>query len=215
MAVAIIVPAGVSGGPYQIVGLTSGGAGATTTFDPSNKSTHITLSGGNLVSTSGAGSSNSTAVRSVASHSTGKFYCEFTLTSGTPGGNDGCGLCNGSFVIDGGSFLGNNSNSCSYFNGGSYFGISGAAAAPGSQSSGDIIGMAVDAGAALIWFRRNGGQWNSDGLANPATGAGGGTFTISGALFAAVEGEVSGDTWTANFGGSAYANAAPSGFGNW
>lgn len=33
MAVAIIVPAGVSGGPYQVIGLTSGGGGASVTAD--------------------------------------------------------------------------------------------------------------------------------------------------------------------------------------
>lgn len=192
----------------------SGGGGSFTTFDPSNKSTHITLSGGNLVATSGAGSGNATSVRSVASHTTGKFYCEFTLTTGSAG-SDGCGICNSSFVFDGPAFLGGNTAvGGSYFNDNSINGIAGITGA-GTFTSGDVIGMAVDVGAALIWFRKNGGLWNADAVANPAIGTNGGGVSAAGALFAAVEGEVSGNVWTANFGATAYAQTPPIGFGNW
>jgi hypothetical protein len=193
------------------------GGGTTTTFNPSNKSTHITLSGGNLIATSGSGSGNATAVTSIASHSTGQYYAEFTLTnSASGGGNDGVGLCNSSFVPDGGSFLGNNANSLAVYGDSSAFNCSGVIIP--TYTTGDIISMAVDLGAGLVWFRKNAGDWNTHPTGDPATGVGGGvigTPPITGAIFAAVEGEANGDVWTANFGGSSYVHSVPSGYSNW
>ncbi|WP_179874222.1 GDSL-type esterase/lipase family protein [Rhizobium sp. L43] len=37
----------------------------------------------------------------------------------------------------------------------------------------DVIAIAFDADAHLVWFRRNSGNWNGDALADPATGMGG------------------------------------------
>jgi hypothetical protein len=85
--------------------------------------------------------------------------------------------------------------------------------------AGDVIGIAVDLNARLIWFRRNGGNWYVDAAANPTTGTNG--VTIAGVLaYAPVvtfggSGTVANDAFTANFGQSAYTTPAPSGFGNW
>jgi len=87
-----------------------------------------------------------------------------------------------------------------------------------SYASGNTVGMAVDIGAGLIWWETNGGNWNNSGTANPATGTGGITISVTGALFAGVGGGFWSGThtqWTADFGATAYANAAPAGFGNW
>jgi hypothetical protein len=43
----------------------------------------------------------------------------------------------------------------------------------GVSSDGDVFGFAVDLDADLIWVRRNTGNWNASGTANPATGVGG------------------------------------------
>jgi len=68
-----------------------------------------------------------------------------------------------------------------------------------------------------IWFRQNGGSWNNDGSANPATNTNGITITVSGALYVCAEMNSNNvaSAITANFGGSAYGTAAPSGFSNW
>ena len=82
--------------------------------------------------------------------------------------------------------------------------------------SGDVIDMAVDITNRLIWFRKNGGNWNNSGTADPATGAGGVTYAaITGAVFAAIETRTAGMTVTANFGATAYGYAAPTGFSDW
>ena len=40
-------------------------------------------------------------------------------------------------------------------------------------ASNDVIGMAWDTSAKLVWFRRNNGLWNNDAAANPQTGTNG------------------------------------------
>lgn len=137
------------------------------------------------------------------------------MTTAGPAGFDACGASNASFVVDAGSFLGSTAaNGFGVYNDGSGIGL-GTNPGLGTFTTGDVIGMALDVGSALAWFRKNGGLWNNNAGADPATGSSGASFTASGAIFPTVEGEHSGDVWTANFGGSAYANAAPSGFGNW
>jgi hypothetical protein len=81
------------------------------------------------------------------------------------------------------------------------------------------VGVAVDLTNQLIWFR-NGqtNRWNASNTANPATGAGGISFTPSSGLFpmGSIDVNSSGDqVVVANFGASAFAWAAPSGFSSW
>ncbi len=75
-----------------------GGGSSTTTFDPSNKGSNITLSGGNLIATSGSTGTPNTSVLSVASHSTGKFYLEWKWTNVSTG-QDGFGVANSSYLV--------------------------------------------------------------------------------------------------------------------
>jgi hypothetical protein len=83
----------------------------------------------------------------------------------------------------------------------------------GTINPGNVIGVAVDFTAHLIWFRiAPSGNWNGSGTANPATGAGGLNISaLSGALFPLFTGG-SGDVCTANFGASAFSGTVPSGF---
>jgi hypothetical protein len=86
----------------------------------------------------------------------------------------------------------------------------------GLRALGDIYGVAVDLSSRLIWFRRNGGNWNMSAPANQATGVGGISFTAgSYTPKAAFASSTSGQVAVANFGATAYANAAPSSFNNW
>ena len=86
----------------------------------------------------------------------------------------------------------------------------------GAIGGGDLIGVAVDLDARLAWFRKNGGNWNGSASYDPTTGAGGAGIG-PGAFAPCVRFTAAGsaDNMTANFGTTAYANAAPSGFGNW
>ena len=89
-----------------------------------------------------------------------------------------------------------------------------------SVTAGDVLGVAVDVGAAKIWFYApSTGHWNSAviGSQNPATGTGG--FSTSGIgtpLYAAigVYAEAT-SAATINFGASAFAHTPPTGFSSW
>jgi len=86
----------------------------------------------------------------------------------------------------------------------------------GAVSAGTNYGFAIDLTNRLVWAHKNGGLWNLNASANPATGVGG--FTIAEGDFAPLvymSSSGGGDFITANFGATAYAYTAPSGFVNW
>ena len=86
----------------------------------------------------------------------------------------------------------------------------------GNRASGDVIGMAVDLDARLIWFRIApsgpwNGTWNSTGtppVQNPAIGSGGIALPAGTMIpFCAFSG--SANVFTANFGATAFVGAIP------
>lgn len=188
---------------------------ANTTWNPSDKTANITLSGGNLIATF----SNNFIGGARAAHSqtTGKYYFEVTANQMNYGGG-GIGMANAtidmtsvvpSTVATGTTGL-RTSNGSIYVNG-----VAGPALAP--ITAGMVICVAVDLGARLIWYRQGAaGQWNGSGAANPGTGVGGVTLTSLGggslAAFPWFSSGNNGDKATANFGDSAFVGAVPSGF---
>jgi hypothetical protein len=188
-----------------------------TNWNPSDKGSGVTLSGSNLVATFGEAFGTHEAVRSVASHSSGKFYAEFTAT--TVVGDSQIGVGDSGFDVTGSpGYLGGSANSLGYSSSGAVFQNNGSTVATYSTyTSGDVIGMAVDFGGQLIWWRVNAGNWNNNAMADPATGANGlSTASIgSGPFFAGTSGNGGSGVTTANFGASAYAHTPPSGYGNW
>lgn len=204
-------------------GPAAGGGGGTTTFDPAHLGSEFTLSGGNLIATDGAVDTfNFNVARSIASHSTGKLYNEFIPTGGSwPDAYDASiGITNASTSVN--VKLGNDTNSFAYYNNEGQIFINAVGVGPTLPPyvSGNVVGMAVDIGNLLLWLRVAGGNWNGSSTANPATATGGislSTMTGGGPFYAAAVSFTNDPNpiWTANFGGSAYANAAPSGFGNW
>jgi hypothetical protein len=85
----------------------------------------------------------------------------------------------------------------------------------GAVAVNDVIGVAYDGDNSLLWFRKNGGNWNNDGSANPATGAGGVFATIRQGYtpyVAFIAGGPSTDVMKGNFGATTFANTPPSGF---
>ncbi|MBB4860385.1 lysophospholipase L1-like esterase [Novosphingobium chloroacetimidivorans] len=86
----------------------------------------------------------------------------------------------------------------------------------GTSTTGDVIGVAFDATAKRVWFRKNGGQWNGSATANPSTGAEGVDFSfltdpnISAAV--SIVGANNGSQVTSRFAGSQMTGALPSGF---
>jgi uncharacterized protein (TIGR02217 family) len=184
---------------------------ANTTWNPSDL-LNVTLSGGNLVATpTGQG-----LVRSVDSLASGKFYFEIAMAGANAGG------C----VLGMATAAGNLSTlvltgvASAILNGQGTVNVNGTnlgGGLLGPSVSGTPFCIAVDLGAKLIWFRNGAsGNWNGSGTANPATGVGG--FSIASlvnpglGLFACCGATGVNVAMTANFGGSAFTGAVPSGF---
>jgi hypothetical protein len=185
-----------------------------TTWNSADKSSIITLSNGDLTATAGA-LSGSNSVRTVAGKSSGKYYCEFS--SLVVGGNLFIGAANSSLVVESGGFAGQAADSFGYYSVlGDVFLNSGSIGTVATYTTGSLIDMALDLDNARVWFRKNNGNWNNNGSANPATNTGG--FDISGLdagpYFVIWTCGAFGDTITANFGATAFAHTPPSGFGN-
>lgn len=186
-----------------------------TTWDSSKKSANITLSGGNLTATN-SDAINYNSVGSIASFTTGaKRYWEITIGGAFTSGANGFGFGNASFTwtpASGTIYLGH-SNSAGFWNDGVYIGTSLVLSWSSGFTSSSVIGIAVDFNNTRAWWRVGAGNWNNSGTANPATNTGGVDISsVTGALFAGWTSYGVSDVVTANFGGSAFANAAPSGF---
>jgi hypothetical protein len=176
---------------------------ANTTFNPSDKTSSVTLSGGNLIANS---ISTSQGVRAIDWQITGKFYFEYTYDSGA---SPLFGLSSRSTNVD---FSGG--SQCYVRNSGLIFvneistGIS-----LGSIATTNIVCIAVDLSARLVWFRKQAaGLWNNNASANPATGVGGIAITLGLGIPAAPHVGLPVAQVTANFGDTAFSGAVPSGF---
>lgn len=184
-------------------------APVTTAFDPATKSPNVTLSNNNLTIT---GVTNG-AANSTVSKTTGQYYCEFSIIVAT--GVQGIGLTNATAGTT--TFPGVDFNGVGWITDGRTLLNNANVASIDTWGGGSTLRIAADLTAKLIWFQRDAGFWNANASANPATGVGGTSFaTVSaGPYFIhAYCGNV-GIQYTANFGNTAYTQAAPVGFGNW
>lgn len=167
---------------------------------------NATLSNGNLRATIGSGNGG---VRGGVSKTSGKYYWEYTYTTlNSNSFTTGLALASGSLTnpTTGVARL-------NRLNGNIFVNSLDTTMTLGTIPPAAVVGVAVDLGAQLIWFRvAPAGNWNGSGTANPATGVGGASIgTISGPLFPLMSG-ASGDAVTANFGASTFSGTVPSGF---
>jgi hypothetical protein len=191
-------------------------AGATTTWNPADKNANLTLSGGDLIFTQGA-FNDYASLRSVASASSGKKYWELTATTIGGAALTVEGFGNSTMALN--TYLGANTNSMGWVGDGRVLLNDVTVTTIQTWAQGDTLCFALDLDNSKVWFRTNGGNWNNDviGNQNPATNTGGASLSgiASGPYFVMAQGHATGDSMTANFGATAYAQTAPSGFGNW
>jgi len=161
-----------------------------------------------------------TGARSTATKTTGKYYFEFT-GGGNPSTQGQVGLIRSTSAY---GDTGGGSNGCFWFitfGPGYIYSNNGAATVNMAVSTtpSDRICCAIDLDARLVWFRKNGGNWNNSGTANPATGIGGlavqATIALAPFVYFDVAAGTTSDTCTINLGATAFAQTAPAGFGNW
>jgi hypothetical protein len=195
----------------------SGGGGAATTLDPSNKF-GVTLSGGNLVATSGSVTAdNKNAARATVSHSSGKYYVEAVCHPNQVITTfNSIGIVNSTFAFGTDSFMAGAHAINWRDNGDIQATDNGVYAAFSSSWFADpsTLGFAIDIDNKLVWGTLDGITWTNSGV--PAAGTGGTSITITGTDFWFCVGLAEKScAFTANFGGSAYTFTKPTGFSNW
>jgi hypothetical protein len=183
------------------------------TFD-GTPSASVVVSGGNLTVTHGS-TGNGVGVASTLTKTTGKFYFEVRSVTSVSNTN-GIGIK----VFSGGAFsdvVANFTNGFGILLGPTtsniYNNTVNTGKNLGAQAVGDIYGFAIDLTARLGWIRKGAGNWNADAAADPVTGANG-VAILAGALSPMVRftNGTATDAFTADFGQSAFAFPAPSGF---
>lgn len=183
---------------------------ANTTWNPSDKTAGVTLSGSNLIGTFSAVGLQQ--CRSVDYQVTGKFYWEYTFTNAT---NNACGIARGS--VSGLGTAVATSVGAAFVNSAGSLNVDGAGvAALGAISNGNVVCFALDLDNRLIWVRLGAaGNWNNTVGANPATLTGGLAIPFGGGVpaYCVMSGNNANPSGaiTANFGDSAFTGTAPGG----
>jgi hypothetical protein len=189
-------------------------APTATTWNPSDKSSTITLSGGDLIAASNTGATIG-GVRGSRSITTSKAYCEIKATYAIIT-DDFIGVAPAAKSLTTTSGVG--SAWVDIFGGWMYINSGANSGNIGNFNSGDVLCVALDMSNKRLWFRRNAGTWNNSGTADPATNTGGfdvsALFTSAAAFPIAVLVDT-GPTDTLNAGASAFAQTMPSGFVAW
>jgi hypothetical protein len=161
--------------------------------------------------------------RSTSAHSTGKWMVEFSnvLWQDASGTWTILGGGNSSWSSTGTDTLGNEANSFGFRMDGSVF-VAGVQTPGGFAGFGTPVSpiatfdLCIDLDNRMIWGRQNGGNWNNDPAADPATNIGGFSIAaVTGDIYAAASSVNAGDTITANFGATGFTYAIPAGFAAW
>jgi hypothetical protein len=161
----------------------------------------LTLSNGNL---DGSGSVIQGHAPSTIFASSGKFYCEFTLT--TYQGDTGVGVA-ASIANPGEDWIGEQAYTVGYLADGRVF-QSGSSTSYSSYAAGDVIGAAFDVATGKVWFHKNGVYLNSG---DPAAGTGQ-VKTISGGYSLGFTFRSVGGAGSFNFGQQRFKYPMPTGF---
>jgi hypothetical protein len=187
-----------------------------TTWNPSDKSANFNLSAGNLTaaSTSGAGG----GVRGINGRTSAKIYFEILYVSVAGGASSAAGIALSS--ADLALWMGNGLGGiCIFDNGGIFRNGASVGVNVGSVTASKRHCIAVDMTAKRFWARVDAGIWNASAGNDPATGVGGidisAVFTAGLNAFPAYGASFSGNSCTANFGATAFAQTIPSGFVSW
>lgn len=164
---------------------------AYATWNPSDKSGVITLSGGNL---SASQTATSALVRATLGKSSGKWYWEVLPTSAA----NLIGIARASASLT--QWCGQNTNSWGYYSAdGRIYTNNSPGSTNAAYASGNVIGLALNMDAGTLTFYKN-------GVAQPY-----GVSGLTGTIYPAW-GDNSADSCTANFGASPFAYTPPTGF---
>lgn len=181
-----------------------------TTWNPNNKSSTETLSGGNLITTS-SGIGTVAATRVLTSLLS---YFEVDVTTLT--GVIAVGLVNFSYNTASGNILGTDANGVGFKSSGAVVINNATVTTIQTYTTGAKVGVAVNLSLGLIWFTTNGTTWNNAviGSQNPVGNVGGislATMTAGGCLPAA-GGSLTGAVLAGVFSTGSFAYTPPTGY---
>lgn len=182
---------------------------ANTTWSPTDKESGTVLSGANLIATASAGGFG--WVRAAHSLASGKYYWEVVATTFNNGASS-IGVATPSAVLSSGLTV-SGTTAVTQLNGVITVSGSNSGSNFGTISAGTRICIALDLDGHLIWYRLGAaGNWNNSGTANPASASGGISVPLVAPASPAAFLRAANETYTANFGDSAFTGAVPSGF---
>jgi hypothetical protein len=199
------VPSGfTSGFPAQVL--------AHATWNPSDKTSSVTLSGGSLTATLVNGTQG---VRSTKAMTSGKAYFEISASTWAGAGSPPVGIANTTAALSSMSSSGSVGAATVIPAGNIYVNGSVTGVSIGARADGDVIGIAADLTNSLIWFRvAPAGNWNGNATYAPGVAGGVSFSAITGATIcpvAAVQLSIQ-CVFTGNFGDSAFSGTVPSGY---
>jgi hypothetical protein len=144
-----------------------------TAWNPTDVSTNVTFSNSDATAT--LGSNDTRVTKSMVCHAAGKRYAEFVIDEyGASSTGYSVGLCKSDMVLSG-VLLGGNTGSIGARDTIAYINNANVGTPWASRAEGNVVCMAVDLDADLIWFKNASvsANWNNSGSADPATGTGG------------------------------------------
>jgi hypothetical protein len=183
---------------------------ANTTWNPSDKTASVTLTGSNLIATS---STINQGCRSADGKTSGKYYWEITCNTFV-NASSSIGVANTTASL---ASMGPTPTNTAlvYPSGNIWLNNVATGFSIGSVTNGTVIGIALDRDNQRIWFRKGAaGLWNGNASHDPATNTGviNTTAISSTGLYAAAAFGNASEQYTANFGDTAFVGTVPSGF---
>lgn len=184
------------------------------TWNPADKDTALTLSGGDLVVTHTTGVTID-CVRATIGKLSGKWYWELTMSVGPVNQNQTMGVADLMTALGGfDHVLGNMANSVSLQTAGNIRTNGGGPTkdflgTPSDGEVGNVWGFALDMDNGRIYIHKNGVYENSG---DPVAGTGFLAHDISGTYYPAISLWADVMAVTANFGATAFAHSVPTGY---
>lgn len=184
------------------------GVGGYTTLNPDDKSTSVTLSGGNLIASANGLNSNANGIARSVKAISGKRYFEARFSGSIfTGAIQAAGVATSAHSLT--TSLGYaNPNGWAFWGENVGARHNGVTAISGSGVGGDVFGFAVDQVAGKMWIRKN-GVWLKG---NPATGVDPIWSNLSGTLYAAACPWGNNIVTTMRFDPATFRDPAPDGF---
>ena len=199
--------------PGIIASAGNGGGVPTVTWNPADLGPNIVLSGGNLTATKTTNDALS-SLRATLARSAGKYYFEVLISGGGTSPFRLIGVANAAMSLNGSL---NNANGWAYYQEDGSKRHNGINTAYGDiYGVGDVIGVALDLDAGLIWWAKD-NIWQGGG--DPAAGTGEAFSGLSSeTLFPAAtlfRGNPTAHSVVGRFGPADFDFSPPSGFNPW